>query len=293
MRWKESDFWKHSSPKELIDFFENLHKDDSLVEWVAHMDSDSAFAELVFEYIWICRSDERVHTFFNRREISPSLILHFIYFGLGKQFVAGNMDSSAYFVEIKKMFNSEQSLRLLSMAEAMEQDPTLKIHLLANLDPQTWEAYFDLLDQNSQTMNALLEIFSNLREKEILKILLNSPTLYYYLRMMIYSNSQDAVEKHNLDKQNLKAILESVHVWEKFCNSINAKFKMEDEKLLSPKERNANRLSSILRELVTIPSEERVDILIYIKGNGALVDEVEESTILSLLQNYDERGSFI
>ena len=68
---------------------------------------------------------------------------------------------------------------------------------------------------------------------------------------------------------------------------------MDKERTLSPRERNSNRLSHILRELVKIPPTERVDILNYLKESGALIDEVEESTILSLLQNHDERGKFL
>jgi hypothetical protein len=292
MRWKESEFWKNSSPREIIDFFEHLHDDETLSDWVSHMDSELAFSDLVFEYLWICRSDEMVIKLLNRPEITARLLLHFIYFGFGKQFIAGNTDSAAYFIQIKGMLTSEQSLRLLSMTEEMEKDPTLKIHLLSNLDPQTWEAYFDILEQNSQTMNTLLDIFSNLREKEIRKTLLNSPTLYYYLRMMIFSSSLEPSESVN-DKLDLKNILESVYVWEKFCNKIREDYMMDEEKLLTPRERNASRLSHILRELIQIPAEERVDILIYIKASGALIDATEESTILSLLQNYDVRGSFL
>ena len=151
MRWKESDFWKHASPNELLNLFEHLYENDSIIEWVAQMESDDGFADLVFEYLWLCRSEEKTISLFNSPKFSADLILKFIYFGFGKQFMSGNFDSTAYFRDIKNMLNSEQSLRVLSLAEQMDKDPTLKIHLLANLDPQTWEAYFDLLEQNSMT----------------------------------------------------------------------------------------------------------------------------------------------
>ncbi|TGL55870.1 hypothetical protein EHQ58_18255 [Leptospira ognonensis] len=292
MRWKESDFWKHSSPREIINFLEALTHDKGLADWVLHMDEDPAFADMVFEYLWICRSDTKVVEILNSSEFSPMLLLHFIYFGFGKQLSVGNVDAVAYFLQIKDMLTSEQSLRLLALSTEMDQDPTLKIHLLANLDPQTWEAYFEILEQNSQTMQTLLEIFVNLRVNEIRKILLNSPTLYYYLRMMLFSSSLNGVE-NKIDQIDLKEILESIKVWEMFCQKIATEFSMKKERELSPRERNSQRLSVILRELLQIPAADRVDILIYIKASGALIDEVEESTILSLLQNHDTRGSFI
>jgi len=224
MRWKDSEFWKNSSPSEIISFFEQLPNGRKLAAWVKHMEGDLAFADLVFEYLWICRSDEKVIDFLNRNEISPKLILHFIYFGFGKQLSNGNTDSVAYFLEIKSMLTSEQSLRLLSLSVEMDQDPTLKIHLLSNLDPRTWEAYFDLIEENSQTMAMLLEIFSNLREKEIRKILLNSPTLYYYLRMMVFF-SFDRADKSQFESDGIKEYLGlSAHLG-KFLHQNKSRFR--------------------------------------------------------------------
>jgi hypothetical protein len=289
MRWKNSEFWKHASPKELIDFFKNMHTDESLNHWVSFMDEDSSFAELVFEYLWLCRNDETVINLLNHPKVSPTLILHFIYFGFGKYMLSGQIDSADYFIQVKQMFNSEQSLRILSMAMEMENDPTLKIHLLSNLNPQTWESYFDMLEQNSQNMQTLLEIFSNLREKEIRKILLNSPTLYYYLRMMIFS-VQESKDEVSVTKADIRNIIDSIHIWEKFCLSITSQYSLEEERKKPPNKRDGNRISHIIRELIAIPKEDRGDILVYMKRSGALIDEEEESMIQSLLQNYDMHG---
>nr|WP_244594239.1 hypothetical protein [Leptospira ryugenii] len=283
----------NTSPRELLDFFQKLHQEEEVHHLMEKMEGNDAFADLVFEYIWLCRSDAQTINLLNSPQFTPSLLVKFIYFGFGKQFLIGNFDSSRYFNEIKSLLNSEQSLRVLSEAESMEKDPTLKIHLLANLDPKTWEAYFDILDQNSMTLDALLGIFSNLRDNEIKKILLHSPTLYYYLQMMILSESVEVSGMGKEQKHDLKQILDAVHIWDQFCSKIKENYQLTLERGLSPRERDSSRISAILREIISVPEEEREDILAYLKGNGILLDEVEESTLSFLLKNYKEKGSFL
>ncbi|MDF3819384.1 hypothetical protein P3G55_05715 [Leptospira sp. 96542] len=293
MRWKESEFWKNASPSELLNFFQLVEESKDLEALVLHMNTEQAFCDLVFEYLWLFRTEEPTKKFLNDEKISSDLLIKFIYFGYGKQFLSGDFDSNAYFLRIRDLFNSAQSLRILSLEEEMDRDPTLKIHLLSNLDPQTWEAYFDILEKNNMTMQTLLGIFTNLRENEIRKILLNSPTLYYYLRMMMFSNAETSdLDKKNDNKKRLESILDSIHIWETFCNDIKNRFDFVSEGKLTPSKRNPERLSLVLRELIKVPTKDRMDILVYIRGNGAVVDNWEESTIVSALGNFDREGRF-
>ncbi|WP_246052241.1 LBF_1199 family protein [Leptospira idonii] len=277
----------------MLDFFQQIHEGEHIRDWVEIMQKDEAFCDLIFEYLWLFRSESETRVLLNKEEFPSSLLLRFIYFGYGKQFISGNFESGNYFSQVKTMLDPLQSLKILSLSEEMDRDPTLKIHLLANLDPQTWEAYFDILEGNSFTMQALLGIFANLRENEIRKILLNSPTLYYYLRMMMVSRDQLESDKDKKSKDILQGILDSVHVWELFCLSVQEKFNLTEEKNKKPKERDSLRLSLVLHELVKVPNHERADILVYIKGNGAVIDEWEESTILSVLENHNKNGRFV
>lgn len=295
MRWKASEFWKNASPNELLDFFQSVEQGTDLKSLADHMMAEEEFCDLVFEYLWLLRSEEGSRRFLNDENLTPELLMKFIYFGYGKQFLTGNFDSNSYFLQIRSLFDSAQSLRILSLAEEMDRDPTLKIHLLSNLDPQTWEAYFDILEQNNMTMQALLGIFSNLRENEIRKILLNSHTLYYYLRMMMVSGKKKIAEQSPKEKENrirLESILDSIHIWETFCQQLREQFDFQSEGKLAPNKRNLDRLSLVLRELKKLPSPDRPDVLAYLSGNGAVLDDWEETTILSALANYDRVGKY-
>lgn len=295
MRWKASQFWKNASPNELLSFFLTIDKGEDLKSLAEHMLADIEFCDLVFEYLWLLRSEDATKKFLNDESITPELLMRFIYFGYGKQFLAEKFDSNSYFLQIRELFNSAQSLRILSLGEEMDRDPTLKIHLLSNLDPQTWEAYFDLLEEKNMTMQTLLGIFSNLRENEIRKILLNSHTLYYYLRMMMVSGKQEiaiADDKEKENRKRLENILDSIHVWETFCLDLKDKYDLKHESNLTPKERDSHRLSQVLKELTKIPSIDRSDVLIYLRGNGVVLDAWEETTVKSALSNYDRVGKY-
>ncbi|MCW7504557.1 LBF_1199 family protein [Leptospira paudalimensis] len=295
MRWKASQFWKNASPNELLSFFSSIDKGEDLKSLAEHMLSDTEFCDLVFEYLWLLRTEDATKKFLNDPNITPELLMRFIYFGYGKQFLLDHFDSNAYFLQIRSMFDSAQSLRILSLGEEMDRDPTLKIHLLSNLDPQTWEAYFDLLEEKNMTMQTLLGIFSNLRENEIRKILLNSHTLYYYLRMMMVSGNlknEEISEKEIENRKRLEVILSSIHVWETFCQELKDKYDLQKEINLTPKERNSKRMSLVLKELTKIPTAERNDVLVYLKGNGVVLDSWEETTVQSALLNYDRVGKY-
>lgn len=295
MGWKASKFWKNASPNELLDFFQSIDQGSDLKSLADHMMAEEEFCDLVFEYLWLLRSEEGSKRFLNDDNLTPELLMKFIYFGYGKQFLSGNFDSNAYFLQIRTLFDSAQSLRILSLAEEMDRDPTLKIHLLSNLDPQTWEAYFDILEGKNMTMQALLGIFSNLRDNEIRKILLNSHTLYYYLRMMMVSGFNKSGEQSPKEMENrirLESILESIHIWETFCQNLGERFDFKAEAVLAPNKRNTDRLSLVLRELRKLPTQDRGDVLVYLRGNGAVLDVWEETTILSALGNFDRVGKY-
>ncbi|EOQ87470.1 hypothetical protein LEP1GSC202_2875 [Leptospira yanagawae serovar Saopaulo str. Sao Paulo = ATCC 700523] len=295
MRWKASQFWKNASPNELLSFFLSIEKGEDLRSLANHMLEDHEFCDLVFEYLWLLRSEDATKKFLNDENIKPDLLMKFIYFGYGKQFLLDQFDSNSYFLQIRQLFGSSQSLRILSLGEEMDRDPTLKIHLLSNLDPQTWEAYFDLLEEKNMTMQTLLGIFSNLRENEIRKILLNSHTLYYYLRMMMVSGKQSNEDTTGKEKENrirLESILTAIHVWETFCQELKEKYDLTKEKSLAPNKRDSYRLSLVLKELVKVQAQDRSDVLVYLKGNGVILDSWEETTVLSALGNYDKVGKY-
>lgn len=295
MRWKASQFWKNASPNELLSFFLSIEKGEDLRSLADHMLDDNEFCDLVFEYLWLLRSEEATKKFLNDENIKPELLMKFIYFGYGKQFLLDQFDSNSYFLQIRQLFGSNQSLRILSLGEEMDRDPTLKIHLLSNLDPQTWEAYFDLLEEKNMTMQTLLGIFANLRENEIRKILLNSHTLYYYLRMMMVSGKQtieDITDKEKENRKRLQSILSSIHVWETFCQDLKDRYDLNQEKTLKPNQRDSHRLSLVLKELVKVHALDRYDVLVYLKGNGVILDSWEESTVLSALGNYEKEGKY-
>jgi hypothetical protein len=295
MRWKASQFWKNASPNELLSFFLTIDKGEDLRSLAEHMLVDSEFCDLVFEYLWLLRSEDATKKFLNDESITPELLMRFIYFGYGKQFLLETFDSNSYFLQIRDLFNSAQSLRILSLGEEMDRDPTLKIHLLSNLDPQTWEAYFDLLEEKNMTMQTLLGIFANLRENEIRKILLNSHTLYYYLRMMMVSGKQntEVTQGNEMENRNrLESILDSIHIWETFCLHLKDQYDLKQQSVLTPKERDSKRLSLVLKELTKIPSTDRQDVLVYLRGNGVVLDLWEETTVISALSNFDRVGKY-
>lgn len=298
MKWFHKQFWLSASPNETIQIFERITQSKTFKGWNAFLEKNDALADFVFEYVWLYRSEESVRKLLNHGDFPSWLLLRFVYFGFGKHFQLGKFDSGEYYTELKLLLGPESSLRILSLATEMERDPTLKIHLLSNLDPQTWEAYFDMIDGENITLQALIGIFTSLKASEIRKILFNSPTLYMYLRMMMISrsslsdpNSMD--EKAKKLKETLAEILESIYVWEKFNLDIKAEYDLKLEKSRPPRDRNLTRVTKILHSVKSLISEERDDVLSYLKGSAVILDHWEESLIYSSLVNYAKFGKFV
>ncbi|WP_411823132.1 LBF_1199 family protein [Leptospira sp. 'Mane'] len=283
----------NASPLEMINFFRQIHEDCFLKDWVEAFHRDDSLVDLVFEYLWLYRSEPETRILLNNSDFPPWLLLRFIYFGYGKQILQGHFDSNIYFAQVKVLIDSDQSLRVLSLAEDMDKDPTLKIHLLANLDAKTWESYFDILEQNEKTIHALVGIFINLKEQEIRTILLNSPTLYIYLRLMLVSRKIEDEEVGDEKAKILKDILEGIREWELFATNLKDKFDLITERKQIPKERDSKRISLILYELIKVGEEDRAGIISYLKGSHVILDEWEESIIRSTLANYKQFGTFI
>ncbi len=298
MKWFHKQFWLSASPNETIQVFERITQSKTFKGWNAFLEKNDAIADFVFEYVWLYRSEESVRKLLNHGDFPSWLLLRFVYFGFGKHFQLGKFDSGEYYTELKLLLGPESSLRILSLATEMERDPTLKIHLLSNLDPQTWEAYFDMIDGENITLQALIGIFTSLKESEIRKILFNSPTLYMYLRMMMISGSSlsdpnSIDEKGKKLKETLAEILESIYVWEKFNLDIKAEYDLKSEKNRSPRDRNITRITKILHSVKSLISEERADVLSYLKGSAVILDHWEESLIHSSLANYARFGKFV
>lgn len=293
MRWTKPKYWYDASPRETLETFEHITKSRFFNAWNLYLEKNSSFAELVFEYLWLYRTEKAVKDFLNHSEFPAWLLLRFIYFGYGKQFLIGKFDSSDYFGNLNDLLVSETSLKVLSLSEEMDKDPTLKIHLLANLDPKTWEIYFEMLDENSMSMKALVSIFANLKENEIRKILLNSPTLYMYLRTMILSTSRAHISEQETETtDSLKVILESVFIWEKLAGEIQGSCDLKREKTLPPRKRDNTRMEKILREVKKTPFDQREDVIFYLEKTGIIVDNWEKSLLLSSLRNYARFGSY-
>ncbi|TGN10110.1 hypothetical protein EHS11_11155 [Leptospira ilyithenensis] len=292
MRWEKSDFWMNASPSEMIRFFRQIHEECFLKDWVEVFHKDDLLIDLVFEYLWLYRSESETRTLLNHTDFPPWLLLRFIYFGYGKQILQGHFDSNVYFAQVKSLIDSEQSLRILSLADDMDKDPTLKIHLLANLDAQTWESYFDILEQNDKTIQALVGIFMNLKEQEIRTILLNSPTLYIYLRLMLVSRKIIDDEVGDEKAKILRDILEGIREWELFATNLKDKFDLLTEREQIPKYRDSKRISMILYELIKVGEEDRAGIISYLKGSHVILDEWEDGIIRSTLVNYKQFGTF-
>lgn len=298
MKWLHRQFWLSASPKETILIFERIRESKTFKGWNAFLEKNDALADLVFEYIWLYRSEQSVRDLLNHADFPSWLLLRFVYFGFGKHFQLGKFDSGEYYSELKELLGAESSLRILSLATEMERDPTLKIHLLSNLDPQTWEAYFDMIDGENITLQALIGIFTSLKESEIRKILFNSPTLYMYLRMMMISGNQTSEtqssnEKEMKLKQTLGEILESIYIWEKFTLDIKADYELKQEKFKSPRDRDGSRITKVLHSLKGLKVDDKADVLSYFKASGIILDPWEESLIHSTLGNHAKFGKFV
>jgi len=295
MQWTRPEFWHNASPRETLETFRRISKSKLFKGWNLYLEKHQALADLVFEYVWLYRSEPIVKEMLNHMEFPPWLLLRFVYFGFGKQFQCGKFDSNEYFTELKDLLGSETSLRILSLSSEIEKDPTLKIHLLANLDPATWESYFESLDEANMTMEALLGIFANLRDFEIKKILLTSPTLYMYLRMMMLSSSQKVHPDSKLAElfRSLREILDSILVWEKLAESIQQEFRLAEERQKPPAKRQEKRLNLLLRKLKETSREEEPHILQYLVGLGVILDSWEESTLRSSLVHFRTHGKLV
>ncbi len=100
------------------------------------------------------------------------------------------------------------------------------------------------------------------------------------------------LKESNLIKPELLSLIESllsqIGRWEEFVKDMKSTFLLQEEKKCSPKDRNPNRLSIILHELIKISAEERMLILDFFLLHDLLFDVSEKQTIDYILSVYSK-----
>lgn len=248
--------------------------------------------EFFVGYLWIFRDDSHVETIFKNPNLPIKLVENYIYFALGQYLIDVNEEYGSYISQVTKLFPSEMSLQLLA-SEVVSKDKTLKIHLLANLDAKAWDSFFANLEDSPNGFGELALLFEHLEREELSRLFFRNQNLYASIRMIFVF-----LKESNLIKPDLLSIIETllsqIARWEEFVKEMKSAFVLHEEKKYSPKERNPNRLSIILHELMQISADERMLILDFFRLHDLLFDDYERQSIDYILKVYskEEVASF-
>jgi len=237
-------------------------------------------------YLWILREDSQADSIFKNPHLPIEIVEHYIYLALGRYLIDGKEEYGSYISKVTKLFPSEMSLQLLS-SEIVSKDKTLKINLLANLDAKAWDSFFAKIEDSPNGFADLALLFDHLEIEELRRLFFRNQNLYASIRMIFVF-----LKESNLIKPELIALIETllfqIGRWEDFVKEMKNIFELEEEKRSNPKDRNSNRLSIILHELMQIAADERMLILDFFLLNELLFDDNERQTIDYILSVYSK-----
>ncbi|TGL58173.1 hypothetical protein EHQ58_12395 [Leptospira ognonensis] len=278
--------WKQMSPESAKRTLLSVSQSEVAREFFEILFYTPELREYFVRYLWIFREDSHVESIFKNPNLPVELVENYIYFALGQYLIDVNEEYGRYISQVTKLFPSEMSLQLLA-SEVVNKDKTLKIHLLANLDAKAWDTFFANLEDSSNGFGELALLFEHLEREELSRLFFRNQNLYASIRMIFVF-----LKESNLIKPELLSLIESllsqIGRWEEFVKDMKSTFQLQEEKKCSPKDRNPNRLSIILHELIKISAEERMLILDFFYLNELLFDQSEIKTIDYILSVYSK-----
>lgn len=285
------DYWFRASPIQALESLKFLAGSESRKEFLEIIMETDDLKDYFISYAWILREESELAILLNQTDLPLTFLLNFIYHGLGDYIKSGNTDYIIYFSRIAKHISAEQSLRLLLDDGLMSKDPALKIQLLANLDAKSWEIFFNKIDEENFGIQSLTQMFKDIPEEDLRRVFYRNTTLYGYMRMILVLSDSESQEVSNFLK-SVEEILNGISVWEVFAKDMKSSFPTEIEKLKKPNERNPNRLSILMHEILKTPETERANAMDFLLINEAILDE-NEFNILNHAINHFSEGELV
>lgn len=286
----KKEIWRLASPQETIELFDNLlSSEERLKDCILQLTESSENLEFFFEYLWTYRTEEKAKALINHSLLPAEMLLKFVYFGFGKKILQG--DFLGFFAQIPELFSPASCLKVLQLKEEIGRDPSLRIHLIAALDPHNWEKYFESLAGESLSISSIVSIFENLESEQVQTILFQNPILSSYLQsLMLYADRSVEDQITSLEVQ-IVTYLEQIESWQKFVNKQRKIFDFAKEKDKSMKERDPQRLKSVLYNILELSEANRHNHLVFLKASGVILDDWEMQAIFDAYRNFLKNGT--
>lgn len=285
------DFWKNAGPENAKDILRFLCQTDHLRDYLEILFEVEELREYFIRYLWILREEPEIVQLLNRRDLPSALIIQFLLFGFGSSLQNDESTQTVYQYELVKQISPEQSVRILLDSSDILLDVTLRILLVANLDAVQWDFYFNTLEEAEGGISVLMKLFAPIPDSEMRSIFFNNTSLYQYIRMiLVMFNQENPSERMFFEK--ISRILDQLRKWETFVKDMKSFFPLELESNLPAPERNANRLSILLHELVQLDETDQNLVIEYFYKNQIIIDIQEKWLISGVLKNYKENQQF-
>lgn len=286
----KKEIWRLASPQETIALFDNLlSSEERLKDCILQLTECSENLEFFFEYLWTYRSEKKAKALINHPLLPAELLLKFVYFGFGKKILQG--DFLGFFAQIPELFNPESCLKVLQLKEEIGRDPSLRIHLIAALNPHNWEKYFESLAGESLSISNIISIFENLESEQVQTILFQNPILSSYLQsLMLYADRSIDDQITALEVQ-IVTYLEQIETWQKFVDKQKKVFDFGVEKAKTMKDRDPRRLKAIFYYILELSESNRHNHLVFLKASGVVLDDWEVQVIGDAYKNFLKNGT--
>lgn len=284
------EVWRMASPTETLQLFHNLaHDENKFQDCLNHLIHEKEDLEFFFEYIWTYRSEPSAKEILNHSLFPAELLLKFIYLGFGKKILEGEF--LGFFSQISELLSPDACLKVLQLKEEISRDPSLRIHLIAALNPNTWEKYFETLAGESFSISSIISIFENLDSDQVQVILFQNPILGSYLQSLIlYADRAKDDQITSLELQ-IVTYLELIEAWQKFVDKLKKTFDLTQERTKLQKERDPGRLKQILYRILDLAEANRHNFLVFLKASGVIFDDWELSLLKDGYTNFLKQGS--
>ncbi|MEM7184010.1 MAG: hypothetical protein AAF518_24125, partial [Spirochaetota bacterium] len=187
-----------------------------------------------------------------------------------------------YFFEITKSLSMEKCKQILLKVELIENDPTLALYLITNLDITSIEMYFASLDSINEVAGFFREVLSELEEEQVREFFIKNLELYDYI-MRIFQSTASMQKYYNKFTTKYKTELELVDKIMVMQDKVKRLFDLKVEREKNPQDRDVSRLMGIMYEIKDDTNLNEISKVLLHKG--LLLDEVERKFVVNVLEN--------
>lgn len=285
-----SNIWKKATAKEVLSLFSNVvESEKSFFLWLKLLEEGPELFDTIHGHLWNHRISKEAKAILNHPALPPIQLLKFIYLGFGKRIADG--DHSNFYDQIPELLTPQTCLRVLFLNEEMQRDSSLRIHLLAALDPPNWKKYFEFLGGANFSLGTISTVFDGLDEDQIKLLLFQNPNLSAYLGSHILWGDKAPKDVSSHLEERIATFLELIQTWQNFHNGLRIKFEKEEEQHASSLSKD-RRLSYILNKILQSPKKDRFHVLLYLLATGAIQDESEYLMLKETVENFQYQGQF-